>query len=205
MNNVKNSIGWADYTWNPVTGCKRRCKYCYARKIHNRFYKYPFSEIRFHRDRLREPLKIKKPSKIFLGSMTDIEYWLPYMYSEVISFISTEGNYHTYMCLSKSAYQYHEFYPKNTMQGLTVEMPSNVIQTVQIAQIARMPRPFLSIEPIAGGLYKEIPESIELVIVGAETGNRKDKIIPQKEWIQSIKDNVPEEKIYWKKNILEYL
>jgi hypothetical protein len=66
-------------------------------------------------------------------------------------------------------------------------------------------RPFLSIEPIAGGFYKLLPEFIELVIVGAETGNRKDKIIPQKQWIQSIIDNVPLEKIHWKPNIVPYL
>lgn len=33
----KTKIEWADYTWNPVTGCLHGCKYCYARKIANRF------------------------------------------------------------------------------------------------------------------------------------------------------------------------
>ena len=30
MNRTK--IEWADYTWNPVTGCLRGCPYCYAKK-----------------------------------------------------------------------------------------------------------------------------------------------------------------------------
>jgi hypothetical protein len=33
----------------------------------------------------------------------------------------------------------------------------------------------------------------------------KNAIVPQQDWIQSIKDNIPEEKIYWKKNIRGYL
>jgi len=30
-------IEWADYTFNPVTGCLNNCYYCYAKKITNRF------------------------------------------------------------------------------------------------------------------------------------------------------------------------
>ncbi len=33
----KTKIEWADYTWNPVTGCLHGCEYCYARKIAKRF------------------------------------------------------------------------------------------------------------------------------------------------------------------------
>lgn len=33
----KTKIEWCDYTWNVVTGCLHGCKYCYARRIANRF------------------------------------------------------------------------------------------------------------------------------------------------------------------------
>lgn len=33
----KTKIEWADYTWNPVTGCLHGCPYCYARRIAERF------------------------------------------------------------------------------------------------------------------------------------------------------------------------
>lgn len=33
----KTKIEWCDYTWNPVTGCLHGCKYCYARRIAERF------------------------------------------------------------------------------------------------------------------------------------------------------------------------
>lgn len=35
MNRTK--IEWATMTWNPVTGCKHGCEYCYARRIARRF------------------------------------------------------------------------------------------------------------------------------------------------------------------------
>lgn len=33
----KTKIDWADSTWNPITGCRHSCEYCYARKIAERF------------------------------------------------------------------------------------------------------------------------------------------------------------------------
>lgn len=205
MNNVKDSIGWADFTWNPITGCKRNCSYCYARKIHNRFNKTPFSNMIFHKKRLNDPSKVKNGSTIFVGSMSDIQFWKTEWTNQIIE---TCGYYflHTYMFLSKNYTSYRCFvWPPNTMQGLTVERPGWQVASNMIIAQSCFPRPFLSIEPIMGGLWTELPKEIELVIVGAETGNRKGKVIPQKEWIKSIKDHVPEKKIYWKKNIRGYL
>ena len=35
---MKNSkIEWCDMTWNPITGCRHGCPYCYAKGITNRF------------------------------------------------------------------------------------------------------------------------------------------------------------------------
>lgn len=33
----KTKIDWCDVTWNPVTGCRNTCEYCYARKMARRF------------------------------------------------------------------------------------------------------------------------------------------------------------------------
>ena len=35
MNRTKNEL--ADYAWNPVTGCLKDCRYCYAKKSALRF------------------------------------------------------------------------------------------------------------------------------------------------------------------------
>lgn len=205
----KTDISWCDYTWNPVTGCKRECVYCYAKKIHDRFNKTPFSDIVFHEDRLERPGKVADPKTVFVGSMSDCEYWNAYHWGAIIQTV-IKCKHHKFMFLSKSANSYNYYnsvfreFPKNTMQGLTVEIPSNTIMDHAIKSMVNFPRPYLSIEPIAGGIY-DLPNKIELVIVGAETGNRKGKIIPQKSWIQSIIDNVPAEKIHWKPSMMPHL
>ena len=45
---------------------------------------------------------------------------------------------------------------------------------------------FVSIEPILGEI-KHIP-FVDWVIVGAETGRRKDKVVPKRKWIENIVD-----------------
>lgn len=50
---------------------------------------------------------------------------------------------------------------------------------------------FMSIEPLLGAIRKSSLVNIKYldwVIVGAESGNRKDKVIPKKEWIMEIKE-----------------
>lgn len=33
----KTKIEWCDFTWNPITGCRHACEYCYARRQAQRF------------------------------------------------------------------------------------------------------------------------------------------------------------------------
>lgn len=33
----KSKIDWCDFSWNPITGCRHSCEYCYARKQARRF------------------------------------------------------------------------------------------------------------------------------------------------------------------------
>lgn len=69
-------IEWATMTWNPTSGCtpvSRGCDNCYARRRHKRFSKgVPFSRIVCHEDRLDQPLRKRKPQRIFVNSMSDL-------------------------------------------------------------------------------------------------------------------------------------
>lgn len=50
----KTKIEWCDSTWNPVTGCRHSCEYCYARAMTKRFpATYPNGfEPTFYDDRM---------------------------------------------------------------------------------------------------------------------------------------------------------
>jgi len=87
-------IEWTDTTWNPVTGCTKvsaGCKNCYAEGVADRFWasQYApvpnaekegpaafrprrFTDVQTHADRLDEPLRWRKPRKVFVNSMSDL-------------------------------------------------------------------------------------------------------------------------------------
>ncbi|MGA8221477.1 MAG: phage Gp37/Gp68 family protein [Candidatus Acidiferrales bacterium] len=72
----KTKIEWTAATWNPVTGCTKvsaGCKHCYAeRDFHRPYPGREFTDVRTHPDRLTQPLRWKRPRKIFVNSMSDL-------------------------------------------------------------------------------------------------------------------------------------
>jgi protein gp37 len=77
-------IEWTDRTWNPVTGCTKvsdGCKNCYAEREWARlsanpklaaYFGRPFTEVRCHPERLDEPLRWRRPQRVFVNSMSDL-------------------------------------------------------------------------------------------------------------------------------------
>ena len=68
------SIEWTEKTWNPVTGCTKvspGCDNCYAERITNRFGG-DFTVVQLHEDRLDAPRKWRKPTSVFVNSMSDL-------------------------------------------------------------------------------------------------------------------------------------
>lgn len=77
-----SAIEWTDKTWNPTVGCSKvsaGCKNCYAETMHARLtgmrapkYAEPFTVVKPWPEHLAEPLRWKKPSRIFVNSMSDL-------------------------------------------------------------------------------------------------------------------------------------
>lgn len=189
----KTKIDWCDCTINPVVGCPRGCDYCYARKMNNRFrWIKDWNKPKFFLERL-EQLKSKKPKSIFMDSMSDVAFWDEKWVCRVFEAIE-ENPQHRYIFLTKSGYQtYGIHFGECKLWSLYDDFFDNVFIGLTVTRQNEFPcgkrYQFLSIEPILEKIV--IPDtynvsSIEQIIIGAETGNRKGKVIPQKEWIDSL-------------------
>lgn len=214
---TRTKIDWCDSTWNPVTGCFHDCPYCYARGIARRFggkedhdshvletrqYKdgtwnpdpYPFGFApTLHEYLLHYPLKWKKPRTIFVCSMADLfGNWVPLEWIVKVFDICKAAPQHRYIFLTKNPARYASLIingilptEENFWYGSTTETPSDTFWWSDYCNS------FVSIEPIMEP-FTNIGEQrcyVDWVIVGAETGNRKDKVIPKKEWIMELSEN----------------
>ena len=76
----KSNIEWTDATWNPITGCTKvgpGCDNCYAEHIADRRLKgtkaFPNGfDLTWRPHLLDQPLRWKRPRKIFVNSMSDL-------------------------------------------------------------------------------------------------------------------------------------
>lgn len=209
----KTKIDWCDSTWNPVTGCLHSCEYCYARGITNRFGKnlpdfsnfasankglhllenkidgtpYPFSfEPTFHAYRLNEYAE-KKGRNIFVCSMADLfGKWVPDSWIEEVFSACDNAPQHNYIFLTKNPKRYVDL-AENGILRCRENMWYGFSQTKREESkpfcIPSKPHIFVSVEPILEPLDVFLEDWI---IVGAETGKRKDKVIPKREWIEDI-------------------
>lgn len=163
-----------------------------------------------HRYRLPMLAQKKKPAKIFVVSMGDLfGEWVPDSWIEEVFKACDAAPWHTYLFLTKNPSRYIELTEKgiirtakNYWYGTTITGPeesyfwSDKLNT------------FASIEPIMEEFeYPDHPCSgerlLKWVIIGAETGNRKGKIRPERSWIENIVKACKESKtpVFLKNNL----
>ncbi|RLG32925.1 hypothetical protein DRN97_06265 [Methanosarcinales archaeon] len=187
MNGPNNKIGWTDYTWNPVKGlCPVGCPYCYARRIYDRFHYDP--TIRLDEKELQAPYKIKKPAKIFVGSTIELFGEWTDDWMERILKVCSENPQHRFQFLTKLPGGLTSFdFPDNCWLGITITFQGDSVKALWLKHL-KTPVRFVSIEPLLGeptfldGIY----DSLDWIIIGAETGNRKGKVTPKEIWIKNI-------------------
>ena len=211
----KTKIEWADFTWNPVTGCygpegskesPNWCPYCYAKKIATRFkgteaFPEGFKPT-FHPDRLLDPYEMKKPSRIFACSMTDLfGPWLPDNWVGEVLFSIGNVPRHTFIILTKSArnlLKWQRYFPTNLWLGITVTEQKDVERISYLRTVDQNVK-LISFEPLLGPINVNL-EGIDRIIIGAQTNPTR---IPKKDWVVALINQARELgiSIFLKKNL----
>ena len=161
---------------------------------------YPFEfDPTFHRYKLDEPQHWKKPRNIFVCSMADLfGEWVPNEWIQEIFEACDKASQHRYMFLTKNPGRYAELpnlLPKHRRPPNVAEMWFGQSFTGAAHNYTPLLLPlwqnrFTSIEPLLRNLSRaeaiEIAATNEWDVVGAETGNRKEKVVPEKVWLDNI-------------------
>jgi protein gp37 len=151
---------------------------------------YPFAfSPTLHRYRLDEPQKWKTPRNIFVCSMADLfGDWAPNEWIKEVLKACEKAPQHRYLFLTKNPKRYSSalldrYFPSNMWFGWTQTGP---LGTDTLFTAHHSMQTFVSIEPLLKPFEKCNIKGIGWAIVGAETGNRKGKVIPEKSWIDGI-------------------
>ena len=149
----------------------------------------------FHRYRLNQPAKWKEPRTIFVCSMADLfGEWVPDEWIEAVFRACLDAPQHRYLFLTKNpeCYQslaYRGLLPKrdNFWYGSTATGPYKPVFYGEGFHT------FVSVEPILEdfGCCPDDPERslascTDWIILGAESGNRRDKVTPKAAWIEGL-------------------
>ena len=175
-----SSIEWTNKTWNPVTGCSKvspGCAHCYAEALTMRYataWKVPglpwtpenaAQNVILKPERLEQPLKWKKPARVFVNSMSDLFHELiPDDYIVRVFDVMCEAQQHTFQILTKRPERMRDFMQEhywsadagtgplpNVWLGTSIENRRFVSRADALRQTPAAVR-FISAEPLLGPL-----------------------------------------------------
>lgn len=231
----RSKIEWCDFTWNPITGCRHNCNYCYARKMTSRFagdvrlnlmakkdylavsaadggdklfelnspminetgnilgYPFGFSPT-LHRYRMNTLDYLKLGKNIFVGAMADIfGEWVPDEWIKEIMNACAERPIHNYLFLTKNPKRYCELERKGLLpvkENMWYGYSYTCNNDQSWASLLGDENNFISVEPLLEDLHifneGVLFPAAKWVIIGAETGRRRNKTVPKVEWIEKI-------------------
>jgi protein gp37 len=190
-------IEWCDASWNPVMGCtpvSPGCLNCYAARLAARFAKEGgiydglavhrggrsvfTTKIRYNAARLADPLRWKKPKRIFVNSMSDLFHEdVDFGFVDCVFGAMQLAQRHTYLILTKRPERMLEYMrqaskdaigavarrmnddvptdwaswpPANVWMGTSVENQDAAYERLPSLQLLKGWRRFVSFEPLIG-------------------------------------------------------
>jgi protein gp37 len=196
---TKSSIEWTDATWNPVTACTKispGCKHCYAERMAKRLkamgqrnYANGF-ELTLQPQMLDLPLKWRRPSQIFVNSMSDLFHDdVPLTYIKKVFDVMRRAHWHQYQVLTKRSERLHDLADQLSWQphiwiGVSIESNEYVYRADHLRQTGAHVK-FLSLEPLLSPLSHLDLRGIDWVIVGGESGAGARPMRPG--WVREIR------------------
>ena len=171
-------------------------------------YPYGFTPT-FHRYKLDELQHWRRPRTVFVCSMADLfGNWVPDEWIDDVIRATQQATRHRYLFLTKNPERYDEWlerFEESRIQGLdeiqNCWFGASASNNEQLERANRSRAIWLSIEPIRERIKTDEDQFVEFiptpageyerprwawVVIGAETGNSKDKVKPKKEWIDDI-------------------
>lgn len=195
----KSSIEWTEATWNPLTGCTKispGCKHCYAERLAKRLqamgnpnYADGF-KLALHEHALEIPLRWKRPTTIFVNSMSDLfQNGVPLEFVQRIFSVMRRAHWHRFQVLTKRAERLAAMAPSldwapNIWMGVSVENRDYVDRIEDLRATGARVK-FLSLEPLLGPLPDLDLRGIHWVIVGGESGPKARPM--REEWVLEIR------------------
>lgn len=200
-------IEWTEATWNPAVGCTKMtagCKNCYAETMARRLqamgangYENGFN-FTILPDRLLQPFAVKKPTKFFVNSMSDLFHEkMSFEYLDKIFEVILNTPQHYYQILTKREKKMKKYFekrqvPSNVWLGVTVEN-ENVKTRIETLKSVDAVIRFLSIEPLIGDVGVLDLSGIHWVIVGGESGPNARPMNP--DWPKNIQKQCKKQKV----------
>ncbi|MBR6102658.1 MAG: DUF5131 family protein [Ruminococcus sp.] len=153
---------------------------------------YPFGFTpTLHRHKLSQPIKWTRPRTIFVCSMADLfGQWVPDRWIELVFDFCASAPQHRYLFLTKNPDRYVSLAQRKMLPtGENFWYGSTITDADTPYFFDRSKNKeyntFISAEPLLKDTgYGECHS--DWLILGAETGNRKGKVVPEKTWIDNI-------------------
>lgn len=195
FNETNDSIEWADFTWNPVTGCKHGCKYCYAEEMANRFFPTKF-EPTFYPERLCAPVN-SKPAEgatgaarnVFVCSMADLfGDWVPQEWIDAVMKAVAASPEWNYIFLTKNPKRLTTIrFPKNAWVGTTIDTQARMKAAEEAFKNVTATVKFVSVEPMTEEItFSNIALFNWIIIGGRSETSKLPAMQPEWEWVDKV-------------------